>query len=182
LNKGDANLIFRNCQVAHYIVMYSITRRFALLHIASVGDILCLVKTRTTQRGFIYGQVGGRVAAARRRKGWSQTDLAKRARLTRGSVANIELGRQRAPLETVWRIGEALGIEPRMLLPSMSDFSAKIEVRETPHLPPQVEGYIARLGDAETKVKALIRDARAELEENTVREKVSADEKKAKPD
>lgn len=108
--------------------------------------------------------------------------MAKRSRLTRGSVANIELGRQRAPLETVWRIGEALGIEPRMLLPSMSDFSAVVVAREAIDLPPQVEGYIARLGDAESKVKALIREANVELGESPTQAKVSVDAKKTKSD
>jgi len=49
----------------------------------------------------LYLLLGRRVAEARSKRSggaWSQGQLAKACHLTRGSIANIEIGRQRAPL------------------------------------------------------------------------------------
>ncbi len=75
----------------------------------------------------LYAVLGKRIAEARAKRSggkWSQAQLAKACNLTRGSIANIELGRQRAPLHTIWQIGAALGIEPRLLLPTSGEYSA----------------------------------------------------------
>ena len=65
----------------------------------------------------LYIQVGRRIARARKAADLSQTELADRCGLSRGSVANIETGVQRARLHTIWTIGEALERDPRSLLP-----------------------------------------------------------------
>ncbi|MGO9603121.1 MAG: helix-turn-helix domain-containing protein [Candidatus Binataceae bacterium] len=61
--------------------------------------------------------IGKRIAQARRRINISQTKLGRLTGLTRGSIANIELGRQHAPLHTIWQLASKLEIDPRMLLP-----------------------------------------------------------------
>lgn len=63
----------------------------------------------------LYRLVGQRIAAARGRM--SQTRLAQLVGLSRGSIANIELGRQRAPLHTIWAIATVLKHDPRAFLP-----------------------------------------------------------------
>ena len=51
----------------------------------------------------------------------SQAGLAKLIGLTRASVVSIESGRQRAPLGTLWRIAQVIGIELAILLPRTTD-------------------------------------------------------------
>lgn len=56
----------------------------------------------------LYGQLGRKVAAARKKRGLTQAELAARVSLTRASVANIETGRQRVMLHDVFALVEAL--------------------------------------------------------------------------
>src|SRR5687767_9128561 len=50
------------------------------------------------------------VRVLRRRRGWRQTDLARRAGISRQGITRIELGQMNGvPLATVVRIAEALG-------------------------------------------------------------------------
>jgi len=69
----------------------------------------------------LYQMVGRSIAAARRAREWSQSDLARATGLSRGSIANIERGAQQAPLGTIWVIGTALEVEPRSLIPLTRD-------------------------------------------------------------
>ncbi len=66
----------------------------------------------------IYERVGRNVAGRRREIGLSQTELAKRCGLTRGSIANIESGRQRPTLHTLSDIAGALEVDMLSLLSS----------------------------------------------------------------
>ena len=66
----------------------------------------------------LYLIVGSRIAAARRARQWSQSQLATEAKLSRGSIANIERGRQQPPLWTIWNVAKALAVEPRSLIPT----------------------------------------------------------------
>jgi transcriptional regulator with XRE-family HTH domain len=50
-----------------------------------------------------------------KRLGWTQTKLAERAGMTKQALSNI-LKRRFAQIESLNRIGEALGIDPRDLL------------------------------------------------------------------
>lgn len=56
----------------------------------------------------LYMQLGRKVAAARKKLGLTQAELAARVDLTRASVANIETGRQRVMLHDVFALVEAL--------------------------------------------------------------------------
>lgn len=67
----------------------------------------------------IYERVGWNVAERRREIGVSQTELAERCGLTRGSIANIESGRQRPTLHTLSDIAEALEADMLSLLSSL---------------------------------------------------------------
>jgi transcriptional regulator with XRE-family HTH domain len=74
---------------------------------------------RATGNPTLYKVLGQRIAAARANHGSkpSQSQLARMVGLTRGSVANIELGTQRPPLHIVWAIAQALDADPTTLLP-----------------------------------------------------------------
>jgi transcriptional regulator with XRE-family HTH domain len=68
--------------------------------------------------GGIYREVGRRFREVRTSKGITQADVATEAGLTRQSVANIELGRQRFMLHTLFDVARALGVSAAELLPS----------------------------------------------------------------
>ena len=60
--------------------------------------------------------VGLRIRIIREALDMTQGDLAKRVGLTRVSVTNMEIGRQRLLLHTVEQFAKALGTTPKNLL------------------------------------------------------------------
>jgi transcriptional regulator with XRE-family HTH domain len=72
----------------------------------------------------LYALVGDRLCKARVAARLSQAQLAKKVGINRVSVVNIEKGRQRAPLDLLWQLGEALGVELVQLMPRTRDFAA----------------------------------------------------------
>lgn len=67
----------------------------------------------------LYAELGYRVKIAREVCGLSQTELGKKAGLSRVSITNLEGGRQRSPLTIIYRIAVALGMKPARLLPDV---------------------------------------------------------------
>ena len=64
----------------------------------------------------VYRQFGAKVEAMRAVMAITQADLAKKVKLTRASIANIEAGKQRILLADVEKFAEALGMSPRSLM------------------------------------------------------------------
>lgn len=64
----------------------------------------------------VYRAFGARIEMLRRTLGMNQMELAKKVRMSRGSIANIETGRQRILLADVDKFAESFGISPRQLL------------------------------------------------------------------
>jgi transcriptional regulator with XRE-family HTH domain len=64
-----------------------------------------------------YAEVGRRIRCARERAGLTQDALAAQVALSRTSVTNIERGRQKMLLHTLWGAAQAMGVEPAGLLP-----------------------------------------------------------------
>jgi transcriptional regulator with XRE-family HTH domain len=60
--------------------------------------------------------LGARIRLMREMLGLTQHDLAKRVNMTRPSIANIEVGRQRFLLNTVDDFARALGTSPKHLM------------------------------------------------------------------
>ena len=71
----------------------------------------------------IYVIVGQRVAQHRIVAGMSQTALANSCNLARGTVANIESGRQRPTLHTLWVIADVLEVDVGKLIPTRAEFT-----------------------------------------------------------
>jgi transcriptional regulator with XRE-family HTH domain len=67
----------------------------------------------------IYAQIGSKVFDCRKLRGLTQKDLAERVALTRASIANIESGRQKVMLHTLYQIADILGVQPSELLPPL---------------------------------------------------------------
>lgn len=65
----------------------------------------------------LYSEVGRRIAAERNSKKITQARLGAIVSLTRTSITNIEKGRQKVLLHTLFDIAEALGVAPMELLP-----------------------------------------------------------------
>ena len=111
----------------------------------------------------LYGILGRNIAAARARAlpdRLSQSGLAAKIGVTRGSIANIELGDQRPPLHVVWAIGLALGVEPASLLPSLDELDASLDGRMAVELDPAVEKMML----ASPRARAWLTMTRAKLE------------------
>ena len=75
------------------------------------------VSTMDFDRAGFDRQVGLRLQLARKEQRMTQQELARRIGLPRPSYANIESGRQRIPLDVVWRAAVALGIPIAALVP-----------------------------------------------------------------
>ena len=71
----------------------------------------------------LYVLIGQKLEEHRRESGLSQTQLAKRCGLARGSIANIESGNQRVTLHTLWLLSEVLNIDIRSFLPTKEEYS-----------------------------------------------------------
>ena len=64
----------------------------------------------------VYQAFGARVQMLREMLGVEQATVAKRAKMSRPSLANIESGRQRIALHRVMELADALGTTPRGLM------------------------------------------------------------------
>ncbi|MFE9127846.1 helix-turn-helix domain-containing protein [Streptomyces sp. NPDC007148] len=60
----------------------------------------------------LYRRLGAYIRNARQSRGIAQEDLARAVKLTRGSIANLEAGRQRIQVHTLITACRALGIDP----------------------------------------------------------------------
>ncbi|MBA4064863.1 MAG: hypothetical protein C0501_14345 [Isosphaera sp.] len=64
-----------------------------------------------------YAEVGRLVRVAREAAGITQDALADQVELSRTSVTNIEKGRQKIALHTLFLVASVVGVEPASLLP-----------------------------------------------------------------
>jgi len=74
--------------------------------------------TRGPDRNVFYAELGDKIRRARKSSGLTQQALASLISLTRVSVTNIEMGRQKLMLHTLFDIAGALNVEPCDLLPA----------------------------------------------------------------
>jgi transcriptional regulator with XRE-family HTH domain len=79
------------------------------------------VKKEVVQCEPVYVSFGELVKAKRLERGWTQTDLAEKVGLSRTSVTNIEIGRQRVLLSDLFEFARAFGVSPRSLFNRLSD-------------------------------------------------------------
>jgi len=61
-------------------------------------------------------RVGKKIATLRHERGMSQTELAQKARITRGYVSQLERAMKSPTLEVFFRIAKALHCDPRDML------------------------------------------------------------------
>src|SRR4051812_27261478 len=65
----------------------------------------------------IYRSIGQRIREQRDRRSMTQADLAQAISLTRTSITNIEKGRQKLMIHTLFEVARVLGVSPQTLLP-----------------------------------------------------------------
>ena len=80
----------------------------------------------------VYEAFGTEVRKQRDKLGWTQLDLSRRIGLTRGSVANIEAGRQSVLLHQFLAIAVALKLTPEQLLPAETETPPAEETTDMP--------------------------------------------------
>lgn len=79
--------------------------------------------------GDLYTALGGMIRARRSQMGMTQDELARWVGMTRTSVTNIERGRQKVQLDTLYDIAAALEVPARDLLPPAAVAEDAIEER-----------------------------------------------------
>jgi DNA-binding XRE family transcriptional regulator len=72
-------------------------------------------------------EVGLRLLMMRKRRGTTQAALAEKIGLPRASYANIEAGRQRVPVDIVWRAAVVLGVPISSLVPEPVNKATGVE-------------------------------------------------------
>lgn len=74
------------------------------------------VTPKTPAQHDLYARIGLHVKEAREAQGMTQPELARKIRLARTSITNIEAGRQRMLIHTLAEIAEVLGVRVEHLL------------------------------------------------------------------
>lgn len=75
------------------------------------------------ENDLLFQMIGERIRAAREElRNVSQERLGEAVGLTRTSINNIENGRQRLTIHTLWRIAAATGTEARLLIPLSAEY------------------------------------------------------------
>jgi transcriptional regulator with XRE-family HTH domain len=98
-----------------------------------------------------YSQFGKRVKRLRVKNHLTQEALSKRLNLSRASIANIELGRQKILLHQLFAVANALKTDPWDLLPMPSDQEdVAVQLRVGHFSKPEIE-FVSRIRDLAEK-------------------------------
>ena len=103
----------------------------------------------------IYQHLGGVIKQRRKKLGLKQHDVAARLRISRGSLANIETGRQGVLVHQLYRFASVLGLQPSDFLLPVAQETSALEAEWTEAIPadlkPQQREQIARLLEGSPK-------------------------------
>lgn len=90
----------------------------------------------------LYKKVGARVKLFRNNRGLSQEDLAKSIGLTRTSINNIEHGRHKVLLDTLWFISGKLEVSPMELIPQANEVNTSVSKGFPKNTPADVKKWL----------------------------------------
>jgi transcriptional regulator with XRE-family HTH domain len=105
-----------------------------LQHICCVADVETS-NARFAERKQFYQDFGLRIKKKRLKAGFSQQGVADSVGLSRTTLTNIESGRQNVLLHTFVDIAEALGTEPKDLLPQKATVPQDVQTKLDSVLP-----------------------------------------------
>ncbi len=91
------------------------------LRLAKLERRIANKQPRDEPGGLMYWTIGANIRRARDAAKLTQEEIAKRVGFERTSMANIEAGRQRLPIATLYDLADALGVQATALLPRNED-------------------------------------------------------------
>lgn len=71
----------------------------------------------------LYILLGRNIRKKREQLNYSQEQLAQSVGISRASITNIEIGRQKTSLSSLYKIARSLSVSPQELLPEMKTLS-----------------------------------------------------------
>lgn len=96
--------------------------------------------------GKVYETLGKLVRATRKHAGLTQEELGRRVGLTRTSITNLEKGRQRIQVHTLYELASALDLDPQDLLPSEESLlSEEIDVQIPEELAEEERAWVKQI-------------------------------------
>ncbi len=107
----------------------------------------------------LYKVIGYRITKKRLENKLTQQQLSDKAGLSRTSITLIELGKQKLPIDRVYRIAEVLKTEPRFFFPDVEDvFGIKKEAESffTKEEETQIAGILRSYKLYKTALKDLL--------------------------
>jgi len=103
------------------------------------------ISTSINQVNILFGS---RLSSVRRAKRVSQTELGRRVKLSRTTIANLEAGLQNVQLHQVFSLARALDADPNELIPSVREFEAEEQRRNDLLLQQIREELLQIMGEA----------------------------------
>ena len=94
----------------------------------------------------LHAALGKKIRERRQASGLTQMELADRVSISRTSLTNMELGRQRLLIDQLYKMAEVLNAKPQDLLPQPSELVSASK-RQTPEepIPESVHRFAERI-------------------------------------
>lgn len=95
----------------------------------------------------LHAALGKKIRELRQSSGLTQAELADRIAISRTSLTNVELGRQRVLVDQLYKMADVLNTRPQDLLPQPSEIigTSTVSSAEEP-LPESVHRFVAKVG------------------------------------
>jgi transcriptional regulator with XRE-family HTH domain len=93
----------------------------------------------------LHVALGKRIREKRLSSGLTQAQLAKRIAISRTSLTNMELGRQRLLVDQLYKVAEVLNTQPRDLLPAPTEVVAAAANNGSEAIPESVHRFAQKL-------------------------------------
>lgn len=110
-----------------------------------------LVLNMTEEDKKLYSLVGRLIKGARDKKKISQHKLANAVNLTRTSITNIEKGRQKILLDTLWQIAAILEVSVMELIPNSQEIQIPLEAKLPDHVSTEEKVWIKEVVEDDQK-------------------------------